>query len=123
MYKKGDFDDNNKVYAKQQASLDVVLHTLRALDDFSINIDGTTTQVLEIIKGEEDEGIHVNGNRDGLIHLARLVLEVAGKGFDGAHHHFDQVSGADICEVPLIISFKSGDLLGSRSSVDYDLLP
>ncbi len=92
-----------------QPSLDDVLGLLRTLDDSSIGSDGTTSQFLEIRKGSDGEGVCINGNLGGLVHLARLVLEVAGKGFVGAHQHFDEAGEMDICEVPLMIGFKSAE--------------
>jgi hypothetical protein len=93
----------------KQPSLGDVLDLLRALDDSSVEPDGATTQFLEIRKGANDEGACINGNSGGLIHLARLVLEIAGKGFIGAHQHFDDAGEMDICEVPLVISLKPAE--------------
>jgi hypothetical protein len=94
----------------KQPSLDHVLDPLRILDNSAIGTDdGTTTQFLEIRKSGNGEGISINGNLKGLVHLARLVLEVAGKGFVGAHQHLDEASEIDICEVPLVISLKLAD--------------
>lgn len=87
-------------------SLTEVLELLRRLDDASVGIDGTATHFLEVRKGPRDEGISVNGNRSGLIRLARQVLEVAVKNFVGAHQHFDEAGELDNCEVPLTIGFK-----------------
>ena len=90
-------------------SLHEVLQLLRRLDDTSVGTDGTTTQFLEIRKGAQDEGVSVNGNRDGLVHLARLVLEVAARDFVGAHQHFDEAGELDTCEVPLSIGLKPAE--------------
>lgn len=90
-------------------SLHEVLELLRRLDDASIGADGTATQFLEVRKGPQDEAISVNGNRDGLVHLARLVLEVAAKDFVGAHQHFDEAGELDTCEVPLTIGLKPAE--------------
>lgn len=46
---------------------------------------------------------------DGLVHLARLVLEVAAKEFVGAHQHFDQAGELDTCDMPLTIVLKSAE--------------
>jgi hypothetical protein len=64
----------------KQPSFDDVLDLLRILDDSFIGADGATTQFLEVRAGMTGEGVNVNGNLGGLVHLARLVLEVAGKG-------------------------------------------
>ncbi|WP_425599765.1 Imm32 family immunity protein [Frateuria flava] len=49
----------------------------------------------------------VSGNQEGLVHFARLVLEVASKGFNGAHQHLDRHSVLDECDIPLVIAFKN----------------
>ena len=86
-----------------------VLEVLRQLDDASVTADSVATQFLEVRKEPQGEGVSVNGNRDGLVHLARLVLEVAAKGFAGAHQHFDEAGELDACEVPLAIALKSAE--------------
>lgn len=93
----------------EQSPLLEVLNLLRRLDDSSVESDGVTTQFLEIRRDPQGEGMCVMGNQGGLVHLARLVLEVAEKGFAGAHQHFDEVANADICEAPLVIGFKSAE--------------
>ena len=93
----------------EQPHLSEVLNLLRRLDDSSVESDGVTTQFLEIRKDPHGEGISVMGNQGGLVHLARLVLEVAEKGFAGAHQHFDEAAEVDICEAPLVIAFKSAE--------------
>lgn len=93
----------------QQPSLDDVLDRLRVLDEASIRPDSLTTQFLEVRKSGDGVGVSVNGNQGGLVHFARLVLEVAKKGFVGAHQHFDETGEMDYCEVPLVIGFKPAD--------------
>jgi hypothetical protein len=93
----------------KQPSFDDVLDLLRILDDSFIGADGATTQFLEVRAGMTGEGVNVNGNLGGLVHLARLVLEVAGKGFVGAHQHLDEASELDVCEVPLVVSFNAAE--------------
>jgi hypothetical protein len=90
-------------------SLHDVLELLRRLDDASVGADGAATLFLEVRKEPQGEGVCVNGNRNGLVHLARLTLEVASKGFAGAHQHFDEAGELDTCEVPLAISLKPAE--------------
>lgn len=87
-------------------SLHDVLELLRRADDASVQADGAATLLLEVRKSPQGEGISVNGNQAGLVHFARLVMEVAAKGFAGAHQHFDEAGELDACEVPLAIGFK-----------------
>lgn len=42
----------------------------------------------------------INRNREGLIHLAMLILDLANRDFEGAHFHLDNVI-FDKCEMPL----------------------
>jgi len=93
---------------KRLALLDEALNTLRDLDYSAIAADGTSVQLLEVKKGSNGE-VLINGNRDGLIHFARLVVEIANKGFSGAHQHFDEAGELDACEVPLIVSLKAAE--------------
>lgn len=87
-------------------SLESVLSLLRALDDSSLTPDGSTTQFLEIKREDSIGGLAIGGNVGGLVHFARLVLDVAKKAYQGAHQHVDEHGGADICEVPLVIRFQ-----------------
>lgn len=90
-------------------SLHEVLELLRRLDDTSVSTDRAATQFLEVRKGPQNEAISVNGNRDGLVHFARLVLEVAAKDFVGAHQHLDESGELDTCEIPLTIGLKPAE--------------
>lgn len=90
-------------------SLTSVLKMLRLLDDNSVSTDEKTSQFLEVVKSQQDEGVIINGNTNGLVRLARLVLEVAAKDFAGAHQHFDDVGELDTCEVPLTIVLKPAE--------------
>ena len=90
----------------QRPSIADVLDLLRRLDDSAVGPGGVTSQFLEIRKGQQGQGLSVNGNRGGLVHLARLVLEVAEKGFPGAHQHLDEAGEVDISEAPLVVGFK-----------------
>ena len=90
-------------------SIHDVLELLRRLDDASVGADGVTTQFLEVRNELQSGGVCVNGNRNGLIHLARLTLEVAAKDFVGAHQHLDADGEVDNCEVPLTIGLKPAE--------------
>ena len=87
-------------------SLEAVLSLVRALDDSSLTPEGSSTQFLEIKREESIGGLAIGGNVGGLVHFARLVLEVAKKGYQGAHQHVDENGGADTCEMPLVIRFQ-----------------
>jgi hypothetical protein len=84
-------------------SLAEVLDLLRVLDDAS----NKTTNFLETRKNQQD--LCINGNREGLIRLARVILEVAQKGFLGAHQHLDEIGELDLCETPLTVCFKPAE--------------
>ncbi|MCL2310497.1 MAG: hypothetical protein FWC42_09570 [Proteobacteria bacterium] len=90
-------------------SLTEALDSLRRLDDSSIDSDKTTTRFLEVRKDQQGQGICISGNRAGLVRLTRLILEVAQKGFPGAHQHFDEIGELDFCEAPLVVSFQPAD--------------
>ncbi len=65
-------------------------------------------EFLEIEKAESDGGeeLRINGNRQGLIHFARLVLEVAEKDYEGSHQHLDEHGNVDRCDMPVVIVLK-----------------
>lgn len=92
-----------------QPSFDQVLGLLRKLDDASVDADAVTGQFLEVLKQPPGGGVSINGNRAGLVHLARQIFEVAARGFAGAHQHFDEAAGLDSCEVPLAIVLKPAE--------------
>jgi len=91
---------------ENNVSLETVLALVRALDDSSVTTDGSTIQFLEIKKEDSIGGVAIGGNVGGLVHFARLVLEVAKKGYRGAHQHLDENSETDTCEVSLVIRFE-----------------
>ena len=93
----------------EMPSLDDVLDLLRRLDDASVDVNGATSQFLEVRRSPAGDVVSVNGNQDGLVHFARLVLEVAAKGFFGAHQHFDEAGELDTCEVPLVIALSPAE--------------
>ena len=95
-----------EINMEKQLSFGAAIDQIRMLDDQSFEQGSKETQFLEIRKGVTSEEVCVNGNLAGLVHFARLVLEVAGKGFVGAHQHFDEVGELDVCEVSMVISFK-----------------
>jgi hypothetical protein len=90
-------------------TLNEVLELVHSLDASSIEPDGTTNLFLELRKSSGGDGVRINGNREGLVHFARLILDVAAKDFDGAHQHFDDAGEMDTCEAPLVISLKSAE--------------
>jgi hypothetical protein len=63
-------------------------------------------QRIEIKKtGPKKEEVTISANREGLIRLAAHCLDLAERQFEGAHHHFDDVSVYE-AEVPVIISLR-----------------
>jgi hypothetical protein len=85
------------------------LEILRRVDDAASETTGPVASFLEVRVNAEGEGIVIGGNQRGLVHLARLVLEVAAKGFAGAHQHLDDVGDLDACDLPLTIVLKHAE--------------
>jgi hypothetical protein len=83
-----------------------LLTQIRKLDDASIRGD-VSRQFLEIQTSPDQSEVTLNGNCEGLVHFARLVLDVAGRNFEGAHAHFDASGELDRCDLPLIVSLKA----------------
>ena len=63
--------------------------------------DFSASQYVEVRRNERETIL--GGNRNGLIWLALHCLELAENGQRGSHLHLDAQSGADVCDVPLVI--------------------
>jgi|RhiMethySRZTD1v2_1073278.scaffolds.fasta_scaffold3866816_1 hypothetical protein len=61
----------------------------------------SSSQYVEVRHNEHE--VVLGGNRNGLIWLALHCLELAEHGQHGSHLHLDAHSGADVCDVPLVI--------------------
>ena len=62
---------------------------------------------LEIVRtGGGDDEITFRGNREGLIHLGLLCLDLAARRSEGSHHHFDRVSTSR-ADVSVVVAYKS----------------
>lgn len=57
---------------------------------------------------ESDQEIRINGNLQGLLTLARSVLQTA-LGSEGSHQHFDEHGMLDSCDRPFIVALKDAD--------------
>jgi hypothetical protein len=66
--------------------------------DAGFNVDGESTHFLSV---EEAAGplLAIRGNREGLIHLAKQILQIATAGVEGSHYHLDQAGMADRCDM------------------------
>ncbi len=81
---------------------------LVSLDESFIR-DGESLHFIELLKGESGSEVQIYGNTAGLIHIARKVIEVASKGSNGAHHHFDESGLVDRCDIPVVVTFKDAE--------------
>jgi hypothetical protein len=81
------------------------LHQMAAkLRGLESSLDLSTLR-LEIRAGADGREVIIGGNEMGLVYFARLIIDVADRGFAGAHQHVDEHNGADPCEVPIIVGF------------------
>lgn len=83
-----------------------IIESLRAIDDSFIK-DSVATQFIEVLNKNNE--IQINGNFEGLLHVALKVLEVATKNEEGTHHHFDETELLDKCDLPIVVSYKRAD--------------
>ena len=68
---------------------------------------GISRLFLEIARtGANKEEVTFRGNREGLIHLGLLCLDLARRKSEGSHYHFDEVSISS-AEVPVVVAYKS----------------
>jgi hypothetical protein len=87
-----------------------ILEKLRSVDDSAVS-GGVSTQFLEVAGISEKNGgeLHITGNPQGLVHFARLILDIAVKGYEGAHVHLDESANLDKCDVPVVVSLKAAE--------------
>ena len=85
-----------------------LVHAVEQIDRGS-TVDGVSHHFLEISNPPERNEVVISGNREGLIHLGLSCLQLAEKGLEGSHHHFDEFSVVDSAEVDVVIAFKSPD--------------
>lgn len=81
---------------------------LAAIDETFV-ANGVSSHFMEIVESGDGSGITVRANAEGLVHLACKALEIAGKGIEGSHHHFDNAGILDRCDKPLTICFSKAD--------------
>ena len=79
---------------------DAIYHASQA-DAMSVS-EGLSNQFLQVLECQENE-IRIQGNAEGLLHLALSILRLAKKE-DGSHLHFDDAGILDRCDRPLVIS-------------------
>jgi hypothetical protein len=85
-----------------------VVEQLHKIDALAID-NGVSRHFLEIEKAPDCSELRINGNPQGLIHLARAVLDVAITGLEGAHHHFDSSGIVDRTDLPVVVRLKAAD--------------
>ena len=90
---------------KTSVDLGGIVDQLDALDERAI-VDGVSRHFLEFELSEDQGEMRINGNSQGLIHFAKMILEVAASGMKGAHRHFDTTGIADRCDIPVVVQLK-----------------
>lgn len=78
--------------------------TLAELDESFIK-DGVSAHFLQIIKNEHE--VVIRGNYEGLIYLAKNILQIAEKKTEGSHIHLDSSGILDRCDVDTVIAYHS----------------
>ena len=87
--------------------LEKILSELNTVDG-SFNKNGVSSHFIELEKAGAGEFV-INGNSEGLIHVACKILELAVADVEGRHHHFDESGMVDKCEMPLVVTLKNTD--------------
>jgi hypothetical protein len=73
--------------------------------------DGVSPHVLEVLPpSSRGEPILVRGNREGLLYLARICVDLAEAKVDGSHFHLDRHSMLSSEDAPLIVAYRRGPL-------------
>lgn len=89
---------------KIRKRLDALVHECTSLDS-SFIAEGKSTHFIEI-RMDATGPIRINANTEGLIHLAKVFLELAASATEGAHRHLDETGLVDLCDRELIIANK-----------------
>jgi hypothetical protein len=70
-------------------------------------LSGPARQRIEIARTGGNGGeVTIFANREALIYIASLCIDLAERQSEGAHYHFDEVS-VDRAEMSVVISFRS----------------
>ena len=73
--------------------------------------DGVTPHVLEIVLPvHAKDPILVRGNREGLLYLARICVDLAEGKLEGSHFHLDKHSMLSTDDASLIVAYRHGPL-------------
>jgi hypothetical protein len=85
-----------------QQNLEDLVKVIRLIDNRNIGEMSSTKGKLSLKVSEESgsKQLLVEGDEAGLVHLARLIVDVAAKKFPGAHAHIDEFN-VDECEMAL----------------------
>jgi hypothetical protein len=72
---------------------------------------GVTPHVLEVmLPTGPKEPILVRGNREGLLYLARICVDLAEGKLEGSHFHLDKHSMLSTDEVSMVVAYRGGPL-------------
>ena len=74
------------------------------LDRQDLPLDTLSASIFSDAKGQE---VYVEGGPSGLAYLAMQCLDIAAATAPGAHAHVDELSGADVGSIPLVVSLKT----------------
>ncbi len=80
--------------------------SIRELDE-TFTTDGVSRHFLQLLCVNNE--IQVNGNLEGLVHLALKILETAVSEKEGYHSYFDESAIMDECVYPLVVSYKAAE--------------
>ncbi len=91
-----------------QKSLISIIKQLSDLDKLSV-VDGISSHFLEFELLDSEKELRINGNTEGLIYLAKDILNLAVKQNEGSYFHFDSTGVVDKCDMPVVICFKRAE--------------
>ena len=72
-------------------------------------LEADETQFAFLESKIEGEHLSINGNKNGLIRIARAALMLASGKNSGNHFHFDSAGELDLCEQPFVVRYKHAD--------------
>ena len=85
-----------------------IIKQLGNLDNLSI-VDGVSSHFLEFELLDSENELRINGNSEGLVYLAKIILNLAVNQKVGDHFHFDSTGVVDKCDIPITICFKQAE--------------
>ncbi|MEK7265599.1 MAG: hypothetical protein AAB227_05810 [Pseudomonadota bacterium] len=92
---------------REMRRLKAITQDLAEFDD-SLTRNGKTEHLIESRTGD-DGAFEIYANAEGLVHMARQIMQLAQARIDGKHLHFDAAGMLEKSDHPFLVSYKSAE--------------